>query len=73
MDIRIGIQHAPREISFESGDTQEALQETLTAAIQTGTVAILRDTKGSTIMVPGDRIAYVEFTGTKPARVGFLG
>ncbi|MCL6421991.1 DUF3107 domain-containing protein [Brachybacterium sp. JHP9] len=73
MDIRIGLQHAPRELTIESVETPEALQETLASAIEQGTVAVLRDSKGGTVLVPGSKIAYVEFTGQKPQRVGFLG
>jgi hypothetical protein len=34
-------------------------------------VFVLDDAKGGTVLVPADKIAYLEFGGTEPRRVGF--
>jgi hypothetical protein len=34
-------------------------------------VLVLTNIKGGKVLVPADKIAYVEFGGTEPRRVGF--
>jgi hypothetical protein len=73
MDIRIGIQHAPRELTFESEESAESIQAALETALADGSLATLKDAKGGTVLVPGSKIAYVELSSGTPKRVGFLG
>lgn len=73
MEIRIGIQHAPREIVVESEEKTEALLERLSAAVTDGAPVTLVDDKGRTVLVPGAKVAYVEISSEEPRRVGFLG
>ncbi len=74
MEIRIGIQHSPREIVIESSlDTQE-LQTRLREGIDQGSTISLEDTKkGRLVLVPGAKVAYAEISSDEPRRVGFLG
>lgn len=73
MEIRIGIQHSPREIVIESEEKSDALIERLSAAIADGSPVTLVDDKGRTVLVPGAKVAYVEVSTEEPRRVGFLG
>jgi len=73
MEIRIGIQHSPRELVVESGEKSDALLERLSDAIAQGTPITLLDDKGRTVIVPGAKIAYAEVSTEEPRRVGFLG
>lgn len=73
MEIRIGIQHSPREIVIESGEKAEELLERLSTAIAEGSPVTLVDDKGRTVLVPGDKVAYAELSTEEPRRVGFLG
>lgn len=73
MEIRIGIQHSPREIVIESNESTDSVLETLTSAIGDGTPVSLRDDRGRTVLVPGAKVAFVEFSAQEPRRVGFLG
>ena len=71
MEVKIGIQHAPRELTVDTADKAEAIQKLVTQAVETGGVLTLTDTKGRKTMVPADRIAYVEIGGGVSGQVGF--
>ncbi|MFF0450102.1 DUF3107 domain-containing protein [Streptomyces sp. NPDC004609] len=72
MEVKIGVQHAPREIVLESGqsaeDVERAVGEALAGKEQ---VLSLTDDKGRKVLVPADRIAYVEIGEPSARRVGF--
>ena len=71
MDVRIGIQQAPREISFESDASPEELADLITEAWASNELVTLSDTKGRRILVPTDKIAFLEIGAETAGRVGF--
>lgn len=73
MEIRIGIQHSPRELVIESEQESAAVLEALGTAIEQGTSVTLEDSKGRMVLVPGAKVAYAEVSTEEPRRVGFLG
>lgn len=73
MDIRIGVTHAPREVTLESAQTRDEVLALVDAAFAAGTALHLVDSKGRTVVVPAERIAYVELDPTTERRVGFAG
>ncbi|WP_058235433.1 DUF3107 domain-containing protein [Devriesea agamarum] len=73
MEIRIGVQHSPREIVVESEETEADVMPRVESAMAAGEALTLRDGKGRTVLVPGAKIAYVEISTDQPRRVGFLG
>lgn len=73
MEIRIGIQHSPREIVIESDEKASDLVQRLSGAIADGTPLTLVDDKGRTVLIPGAKVAYAEVSTEEPRRVGFLG
>lgn len=73
VEIRIGIQHSPRELVFESESDASAVLEKLQTAITDGTTVTLEDAKGKTLLIPGAKVAYAEVSGQEPRRVGFFG
>jgi Protein of unknown function (DUF3107) len=69
---KIGVQHAPREIVLESTERPEDVEAAVSKALQGGDgVLSLVDERGRRIMVPADRIAYVEVGPQAERRVGF--
>lgn len=72
MEVKIGVQHTPREIVLESGlsaeEVESAVAEALTGKAQ---LLSLTDEKGRKVLVPTDRIAYVEIGEPSTRRVGF--
>ncbi len=71
MEIKIGMQHASREIALESTQTRDEVKKAVGAALEAGSVLTLTDDRGRTFVVPGDRIAYVEIGEPVERRVGF--
>ncbi|HSP75964.1 MAG TPA: DUF3107 domain-containing protein [Cryobacterium sp.] len=73
MDIRIGIFNSPREISFESSQPANVVEETVAAALagETGYLK-LSDSKGKLYIVPTVGLAYVELGTEESRRVGFV-
>jgi hypothetical protein len=72
VEVKIGIQSVPRELVVETKLSADDVRAALEAAIVAGTgVLVLDDVKGGTVLVPADKIAYLEFGGTEPRRVGF--
>lgn len=72
MEIRIGIQHAPRELSFETDATVADVNAQLTAALANAGVLNLSDVKGQSYLVPAANVAYIEFGSTQSRPVGFV-
>jgi len=72
VEVKIGIPSVPRELLVETASTPEEVESALKAAIAAETgVFVLSDVKGGRVLVPADKIAYLEFGSTEPRRVGF--
>ncbi|MGB9376018.1 MAG: DUF3107 domain-containing protein [Mycobacteriales bacterium] len=72
MEVKIGVQFAPRELVVESKQTAEEVEKAVTKALAgSSDVLILVDEKGRRVMVPTDKLAYVEIAETETRRVGF--
>ncbi len=71
MEVKIGIQSVPRELVVETESAFEEVERSLTSALADGGVFVVTDEKGGKIMVPADKIAYVEIGGAEPRRIGF--
>ncbi|MFI1469477.1 DUF3107 domain-containing protein [Streptomyces wuyuanensis] len=72
MEVKIGVQHAPREIVLESGQTAEEVEQAVADALAgKAQLLSLTDDKGRKVLVPADRIAYVELGEPTTRRVGF--
>lgn len=72
MEIRIGIQHAARELSFETDASTADISAQLTAAIASSSVLTLADVKGQSYLVPALNVAYIEFGSNQTRPVGFV-
>jgi hypothetical protein len=72
VEIKIGVQHAARELSLESELSAEEVEKSVSAAL-TGKsgLLVLSDDKGRKVMIPADRLAYVEIGEPTARRVGF--
>lgn len=72
MEVKIGVQFAARELVVESPDKAEAIEEALAAALVKGGLFTLVDEKGKRVVVPVDKLAYVEIASADDSRtVGF--
>ncbi|WP_309140465.1 DUF3107 domain-containing protein [Streptomyces sp. PKU-EA00015] len=72
MEVKIGVQHAPREIVLESGQSAEEVERAVGDALAgKAQLLSLTDEKGRKVLVPADRLAYVEIGESTTRRVGF--
>jgi hypothetical protein len=71
VEIKIGIQSVPRELVVETKLSVEEVERTLEAAVADGGVFTLGDDRSGRVMIPAEKIAYVELGGSEPRRVGF--
>ncbi|HET6633758.1 MAG TPA: DUF3107 domain-containing protein [Streptomyces sp.] len=72
MEVKIGVQHAPREIVIESGQSVDEVRGAVESALaKQGGLLTLEDEHGRQVMVPSDRVAYVEIGEPAGRKVGF--
>ncbi|MEV4431664.1 DUF3107 domain-containing protein [Streptomyces sp. NPDC049555] len=72
MEVKIGVQHAPREIVLESGLAAEEVERAIAEALSGKTQMLtLEDDRGRKVIVPADRVAYVEIGEPTVRKVGF--
>jgi len=72
VEVKIGVQHAPREIVLESGQSAEEVESAVADALAGKTHLLsLTDEKGRKVLVPADKIAYIEIGEQAVRRVGF--
>ena len=73
MEVKIGIQSVPRELVVETDMSAGEIERALSAALDKGDHAVcaLPVARGGKVLIPADKIAYVEFGGTEVRRVGF--
>lgn len=73
MEVKIGVQHAPRELSVDTADTAEDVQAALDKALADNSTLALSDNRGRRILVPARNIAYIEIGSGVTGQVGFRG
>ena len=72
VEVRIGVQHATRELVIESAESAELILEAVTTAVAGGSAVLaLTDEKGRRFLVQTSKIAYVEIGAADVRRVGF--
>ena len=72
MEVRIGVQHATRELVIDSPESSDAIIAAVSAALSgKSAVLTLEDERGRRVVVPADKLAYVEIGEPESRRVGF--
>ncbi|RDG35830.1 DUF3107 domain-containing protein [Streptomyces corynorhini] len=72
VEVKIGVQHTPREIVLESGQSAQEVERAVADALAgKAQLLSLTDDKGRKVLVPAERIAYVEIGEPAARRVGF--
>jgi hypothetical protein len=71
VEVKIGVQYAPRELVMESAQTPAEIEQIVTDAIASEGTLSLTDEKGRRIIVPVSKVAYVEIAEASPRAVGF--
>lgn len=72
MEVKIGVLHAPREINIESAQTADEVEKAVAEALSGASKLLsLVDEHGRKVLIPADRLAYVEIGEPATRRVGF--
>ncbi|BCL14104.1 MULTISPECIES: DUF3107 domain-containing protein [Micromonospora] len=71
MEVKIGVQYAPRELVMESAQSPAEIEQIVTDAIAGDGTLSLTDEKGRRVIVPVSKLAYVEIAEAAPRSVGF--
>jgi len=73
VEVRIGIKHSPRELSFETDATADAVRGQIEQAVANDSALLsLTDTKGRQYLVDTNSISYVELGAEAGRKVGFV-
>ena len=73
MDIRIGIKHSARELSFDTSESAAAIEKKVAEAIESDSKLIsITDSKGNVFLVPTKSLSYLEIGAEEARRVGFI-
>lgn len=70
MEVRIGVQHVAREITFETELSPADVTKAIDAALA-GATLDLTDSKGRRVVVPAGALGYVEVGPADKRKVGF--
>jgi Protein of unknown function (DUF3107) len=71
MEVKIGVQYATRELTIDADLEADAIEELVHKALSEGGVLSLTDTKGRRVVVPGEKLAYVDIAKAVAGTVGF--
>jgi hypothetical protein len=71
VEVKIGVQNAARELHIDTDETSEAVEKQVAEALAAGGVLSLADNKGRKVVVPVDKLAYVEIGHGTLGQVGF--
>jgi hypothetical protein len=71
VEVKIGVQHAARELVIDSDEKAEDIEKLISDAISGDGVLVLTDNKGRKTIVPAAKVAYVEIGGGVAGTVGF--
>ena len=71
MEVKIGVQQAQRELVVDTNESSEAIEKLVADALAGGTVLSLVDHKGRKVIVPVEKLAYVEIGTSTIGHVGF--
>jgi hypothetical protein len=71
MEVKIGVINASRELTVDTTLDPGEVEEQVRSALSSGGVLSLTDAKGRRIVVPAEKLAYVEITTGSAGQVGF--
>jgi hypothetical protein len=72
MEVKIGIQQAPRELTVEVDQDADQVETAIKSALADDSGLLsLTDSKGRRVLVPTAKLAYVELGSPTVGQVGF--
>ena len=71
MEVKIGIQSITRELVVDTPSSPDEVERSLMTALSNGGMFVIRDDKGGKILIPAEKIGYVELNGAEQRKIGF--
>ena len=71
MEVKIGVQNASRELTIDPDGDADAIEAKVTKALADGGVLTLSDARGRRVVVPVEKLAYVDISTGVTGQVGF--
>ena len=71
VEVKIGIQSIQRELELDTSSSPDEVERSLATALSNGGMFVIRDDKGGKILIPAEKIGYVELNGTEQRKIGF--
>ena len=71
VQVRITVANVSSDLTFESALAAADIQSAVNAALKSGEALSLEDIRGRVVMVPADKIGFVEIGEQTDRRVGF--
>jgi hypothetical protein len=71
VQVRIAVANVSSDLTFESALAAADIQSAVNAALKSGEALSLEDIRGRVVMVPADKIGFVEIGEQTDRRVGF--
>ena len=72
MEVKIGVQNASRELVLDSNQSTDDVEKLVSEALRGDDgLLVLSDAKGRKVVVPIDKLAYVEIGSPTAGQVGF--
>jgi len=72
VEVKIGVQNASRELVLDSNQSTDDVEKLVSQALSGDEgVLVFSDAKGRKVLVPTDKLAYVEIGSSSVGQVGF--
>ncbi|WP_030173137.1 DUF3107 domain-containing protein [Spirillospora albida] len=72
MQVRIGVQFVPKELVVDTAESADQVERALREALAAeGGVLVLKDRRSGRVVVPADRVGYLEISEDEERSVGF--
>lgn len=71
MEVKIGVQHAARELTVDIGLSADEVVAMVSDALSKDGVLTLTDERGRQVIVPAAKLAYIEIGEPETRFVGF--
>ncbi|TDD75345.1 DUF3107 domain-containing protein [Actinomadura rubrisoli] len=72
MQVRIGVQFVPKELVVDTEQSADEVQHALAEALAAERgVFVLKDRRNGRVVIPADRVGYLEITEEEGRSVGF--
>lgn len=71
MEVKIGVQNVSRELTIDTTLDADGVEKAVATALEAGGILALTDSKGRRIVVPGEKLAYVDISTSASGQVGF--